>query len=156
MHSWNISPITFLFRPCFYIYFCRAQVSALLAEIPQRRLPLFKFRELYEQRYTTSVMVFGFWPFGLKICIFKPIKTFQVSLADLHRLRDILHVTDDVHGRCVVFLQNQHQPSKVHQYSGEQSSRDILSVSRSNSSISEVWGFFLETFPRNRMLKLCI
>ncbi|XP_046650849.1 meiosis regulator and mRNA stability factor 1-like isoform X2 [Daphnia pulicaria] len=92
----------------------RAQVNALLAEIPQRRLPLFKFRELYEQRYTTSV-----------------------SLADLHRLRDILHVTDDVHGRCVVFLQNQYQPSKVHQFSGEQFTRDVISVSRSSSSISE-------------------
>ncbi len=34
----------------------RAQVNALLAEIPQRRLPLFKFRELYEQRFHTSVM----------------------------------------------------------------------------------------------------
>ena len=28
-----------------------------------------------------------------------------MSLADLHRLRDILYVTDDAHGRCVVFLQ---------------------------------------------------
>lgn len=64
-----------------------------------------------------------------------------MSLADLHRLRDILHVTDDVHGRCVVFLQNQYQPSKVHQFSGEQSTRDVISVSRSSSSISEVWYF---------------
>lgn len=42
--------------PPVFILFLRAQVNALLAEIPQRRLPLFKFRELYEQRYTTSVM----------------------------------------------------------------------------------------------------
>ncbi|XP_059351299.1 meiosis regulator and mRNA stability factor 1-like isoform X2 [Daphnia carinata] len=91
----------------------RAQVNALLAEIPQRRLPLFKFRELYEQRYTTSV-----------------------SLADLHRLRDILHVTDDVHGRCVVFLQNQH-PLKSQQSSGDESNKDVTLLTRSNSSGSE-------------------
>lgn len=91
----------------------RAQVNALLAEIPQRRLPLFKFRELYEQRYTTSV-----------------------SLADLHRLRDILHVTDDIHGRCVVFLQNQHPP-KSQQSSGDESNKDVTMLPRSNSSTSE-------------------
>lgn len=67
-------------------------MNSLLSEIPQRRLPLFKFRELYEQRFHTSV-----------------------SLADLHRLRDILCVTDDVHGRCVVFLQQQ----TGHQFKGD-------------------------------------
>lgn len=61
----------------------------------------------------------------------------QVSLADLHRLRDILHVTDDVHGRCVVFLQNQY-PLKSHQFSGGESAKDVTLLPRSNSSMSEV------------------
>lgn len=33
----------------------RSRISVLLADIPQERMPLFKFRELYEQRYTSSV-----------------------------------------------------------------------------------------------------
>lgn len=64
----------------------------------------------------------------------------QVSLADLHRLRDILHVTDDIHGRCVVFLQNQHPP-KSQQSSGDESNKDVTMLPRSNSSTSEVCCF---------------
>ena len=50
--------VEYFLRSCNILLNFRAQVNALLTEIPQRRLPLFKFRELYEQRYTTSVALF--------------------------------------------------------------------------------------------------
>ena len=66
-------------------------------------------------------------------------KSYQISLADLHRLRDILYVTDDVHGRCVVFLQQGgiHQPQVQQQSNckGEQNMRDLGSSSRGNPEV---------------------
>ncbi|XP_071443436.1 meiosis regulator and mRNA stability factor 1 isoform X2 [Hetaerina americana] len=57
----------------------RSQIVSLLLEVPGHRLPLFKFRELFESRYLTSV-----------------------SVSDLHRMKDVIIVTEDSNGRMVL------------------------------------------------------
>ncbi|KAG8237327.1 hypothetical protein J437_LFUL016342 [Ladona fulva] len=56
----------------------RSQIVSLLLEVPGHRLPLFKFRELFESRYLTSV-----------------------SVSDLHRMKDVIIVTEESTGRMV-------------------------------------------------------
>ncbi|XP_044734475.1 meiosis regulator and mRNA stability factor 1 isoform X2 [Chrysoperla carnea] len=56
----------------------RAQIISLLQDVPGKKLPIFKFRELFETRYLTSI-----------------------SMPELYRLRDICSIIDDPSGRMI-------------------------------------------------------
>ncbi|XP_072760485.1 meiosis regulator and mRNA stability factor 1 isoform X2 [Anoplolepis gracilipes] len=56
----------------------RAQIVLLLQEVPGHKLPLFKFREMYESRFMISV-----------------------SVSELYKMRDVCVITEDSSGRMV-------------------------------------------------------
>lgn len=56
----------------------RAQVVMLLQEVPGRKLPLFKFREMFEHRFMVSV-----------------------SISELYKMKDVCNITEDPSGRMV-------------------------------------------------------
>lgn len=58
--------------------YIRSQIVSLLLEVPGHRLPLFKFCELFENRYLTSV-----------------------SVSDLNRMRDVCIITKEPSGRTI-------------------------------------------------------
>lgn len=70
----------------------RQQVVSLLREVPEYKLPLFKFVEMFESRYLSSV-----------------------SVSELHRLKDIVTVVEDSTGR-ILSLNQEHRnsPSPTH------------------------------------------
>ncbi|KAJ9585358.1 hypothetical protein L9F63_002855, partial [Diploptera punctata] len=57
----------------------RSQIITLLLEVPGHRLPLFKFRELYESRYLASI-----------------------SMSDMYKMKDVCLITEEQTGRMVV------------------------------------------------------
>ncbi|XP_069692388.1 meiosis regulator and mRNA stability factor 1 isoform X2 [Periplaneta americana] len=57
----------------------RSQIISLLLEVPGHRLPLFKFRELFESRYLTSV-----------------------SVSDMYKMKDVCLITEETTGRMVI------------------------------------------------------
>lgn len=56
----------------------RAQIVLLLQEVPGHRLPLFKFREMYESRFMISI-----------------------SVSELYKMKDVCLITEDTSGRMV-------------------------------------------------------
>ncbi|XP_014599312.1 PREDICTED: meiosis arrest female protein 1 isoform X1 [Polistes canadensis] len=56
----------------------RAQIVMLLQEVPGHKLPLFKFREMYESRFMISI-----------------------SISELYKMKDVCIVTEDINGRMV-------------------------------------------------------
>lgn len=56
----------------------RSQIVMLLQEVPGHKLPLFKFREMYESRFMISI-----------------------SVSELYKLKDVCVITDDPSGRMV-------------------------------------------------------
>ncbi|XP_076241468.1 meiosis regulator and mRNA stability factor 1-like protein [Calliopsis andreniformis] len=56
----------------------RAQIVMLLQEVPGHKLPLFKFREMYESRFMISI-----------------------SVSELYKMKDVCFVTEDPSGRMV-------------------------------------------------------
>ncbi|XP_070163124.1 meiosis regulator and mRNA stability factor 1 isoform X2 [Polyergus mexicanus] len=56
----------------------RAQIVLLLQEVPGHKLPLFKFREMYESRFMISV-----------------------SVSELYKMKDVCVITEDPSGRMV-------------------------------------------------------
>lgn len=67
----------------------RSQVITLLLEVPDHRLPLFKFREMFEKRYLSSI-----------------------SVSDIYKLRDVCVVSDGPNGRMVTLnADHRHTPS---------------------------------------------
>ncbi|XP_043489751.1 meiosis regulator and mRNA stability factor 1 isoform X1 [Polistes fuscatus] len=56
----------------------RAQIVMLLQEVPGHKLPLFKFREMYESRFMISI-----------------------SISELYKMKDVCIVTEDISGRMV-------------------------------------------------------
>ncbi|XP_046991582.1 meiosis regulator and mRNA stability factor 1 [Schistocerca americana] len=67
----------------------RSQVITLLLEVPDHRLPLFKFREMFEKRYLASI-----------------------SVSDIYKLRDVCVVSDGPNGRMVTLNpDHRHTPS---------------------------------------------
>ncbi|KYN00174.1 Limkain-b1 [Cyphomyrmex costatus] len=56
----------------------RAQIVLLLQEVPGHKLPLFKFREMYESRFMISI-----------------------SVSELYKMRDVCIITEDPSGRMV-------------------------------------------------------
>ncbi|XP_026275264.1 meiosis regulator and mRNA stability factor 1 isoform X2 [Frankliniella occidentalis] len=63
----------------------RSQIVSLLQEVPGHRLPLFKFREMFENRYLTTI-----------------------SVSDMYKLRDVCLVSEEPNGR-MVSLNPQHR-----------------------------------------------
>uniref|UniRef100_T1IAR4 HTH OST-type domain-containing protein n=1 Tax=Rhodnius prolixus TaxID=13249 RepID=T1IAR4_RHOPR len=63
--------------------FIRWQVVSLLKEVPGLKLPLFKFLEMFESRYVTTI-----------------------SVSDLYRLKDVCVITDESSGRMVSLHSN--------------------------------------------------
>lgn len=61
----------------------RTEVIALLSDVPGRRLPLFKFRELFEKRYHQSI-----------------------GASDLHKLKDVVTIQEEACGRMVALNPN--------------------------------------------------
>ena len=57
----------------------RSQIISLLLEVPGYCLPLFKFRELFESRYLTSI-----------------------SMSDMHKMKDVCLISEDSTGRMVI------------------------------------------------------
>lgn len=62
-----------------YSYCSRSQIISLLLEVPGHCLPLFKFRELFESRYLTSI-----------------------SISDMHKMKDVCLISEDSTGRMVI------------------------------------------------------
>ncbi|XP_011141552.1 meiosis regulator and mRNA stability factor 1 isoform X1 [Harpegnathos saltator] len=56
----------------------RAQIVMLLQEVPGHKLPLFKFREMYESRFMISI-----------------------SVSELYKMKDVCLITEDTSGRMV-------------------------------------------------------
>ncbi|XP_023712451.1 meiosis regulator and mRNA stability factor 1 isoform X5 [Cryptotermes secundus] len=56
----------------------RSQIISLLLEVPGHCLPLFKFRELFESRYLTSI-----------------------SMSDMYKMKDVCLISEDLSGRMV-------------------------------------------------------
>ncbi|XP_066603618.1 meiosis regulator and mRNA stability factor 1 isoform X2 [Prorops nasuta] len=56
----------------------RAQIVMLLQEVPGHKLPLFKFREMYESRFMISI-----------------------SVSELYKMKDVCSITEDPNGRMV-------------------------------------------------------
>lgn len=56
----------------------RAQIVMLLQEVPGHKLPLFKFREMYESRFMISI-----------------------SVSELYKMKDVCLITEDPSGRMV-------------------------------------------------------
>lgn len=56
----------------------RSQIVMLLQEVPGHKLPLFKFREMYESRFMISI-----------------------SVSELYKMKDVCIVTEDREGRMV-------------------------------------------------------
>lgn len=56
----------------------RAQIVMLLQEVPGHKLPLFKFREMYESRFMISI-----------------------SVSELYKMKDVCLITEDTNGRMV-------------------------------------------------------
>lgn len=56
----------------------RAQIVMLLQEVPGHKLPLFKFREMYESRFMISI-----------------------SVSELYKMRDVCLIMEDPSGRMV-------------------------------------------------------
>lgn len=63
----------------------RSQIVSLLQEVPGHRLPLFKFREMFENRYLSTI-----------------------SVSDMYKLRDVCLVSEEPNGR-MVSLNPQHR-----------------------------------------------
>lgn len=63
----------------------RSQIVSLLQDVPGHRLPLFKFREMFENRYLSSI-----------------------SVSDMYKLRDVCLVSEEPNGRMVT-LNPQHR-----------------------------------------------
>jgi hypothetical protein len=62
---------------CFSV--TRSQIISLLLEVPGHCLPLFKFRELFESRYLTSI-----------------------SMSDMYRMKDVCLISEESTGRMVI------------------------------------------------------
>ncbi|XP_023231451.1 meiosis regulator and mRNA stability factor 1-like [Centruroides sculpturatus] len=60
------------------LYILRSEVVALLMDIPSKRLPLFKFREIFERRYHRSI-----------------------SVSELYKMKDAVSVVESSMGRMV-------------------------------------------------------
>ncbi|VVC29950.1 OST-HTH/LOTUS domain,NYN domain, limkain-b1-type,Marf1, conserved domain,PIN domain-like,Marf1, RNA [Cinara cedri] len=56
----------------------RSQIAYILMEVPGQRLPLFKFREMFENRYMTSV-----------------------SVSDLYKMKDVCLITEEPNHRII-------------------------------------------------------
>lgn len=72
------------------IFLYRSKVVALLQEVPRKKLPLFTFRELYENRYHETI-----------------------GVSDLYSMRDIVTVSDNSTGRMLSLhpqLRHTHSP----------------------------------------------
>lgn len=63
----------------------RSQIVSLLQDVPGHRLPLFKFREMFENRYLSTI-----------------------SVSDMYKLRDVCLVSEEPNGR-MVSLNPQHR-----------------------------------------------
>ncbi|CAH0384516.1 unnamed protein product [Bemisia tabaci] len=77
----------------------RSQIVALLLEVPGYRLPLFKFSELFEKRYFSSL-----------------------SVSTLYKMEDVCIITDEPQGRMISLNPNhRNTPSPRFNYSGKES-----------------------------------
>lgn len=56
----------------------RSQIAYILMEVPGQRLPLFKFREMFENRFMTSV-----------------------SVSDLYKMKDVCLITEEPNHRII-------------------------------------------------------
>lgn len=56
----------------------RSQIAYILMEVPGQRLPLFKFREMYENRFMTSV-----------------------SVSDLYKMKDVCLISEEPNHRII-------------------------------------------------------
>lgn len=74
----GISEDTFLLLSYLLKYLSRSKVFSLLKEIPDKQLPLVKFRELYERRYQD-----------------------KIALSEIFNMKDIITVSDNINGRTV-------------------------------------------------------
>ncbi|XP_076333618.1 meiosis regulator and mRNA stability factor 1-like isoform X2 [Tachypleus tridentatus] len=60
------------------LHILRSEVVALLSDVPTRKLPVFKFRELFEKRYHRSI-----------------------GVSELYKMKEAVHIVEDVTGRMV-------------------------------------------------------
>lgn len=85
----------------------RAEVSALLLDVPGRKIPLFKFRELFEKRYHRSI-----------------------GIAELHKLRDVATLQENMSGRIVILNSDYRNTPSPACSDGSKEVQEILEMSR--------------------------
>uniref|UniRef100_A0A8D8QAS1 Meiosis arrest female protein 1 n=1 Tax=Cacopsylla melanoneura TaxID=428564 RepID=A0A8D8QAS1_9HEMI len=64
----------------------RSQIISLLQEVPKYKLPLFKFREMFEMRYSTSI-----------------------SVSELYKMKDVCTISDESNGRIIALNPDQRE-----------------------------------------------
>jgi len=80
----------------------RSKVGAVLAEVPNGRLQLFKFREMYEKRYHEPI-----------------------GVSDLYKMKDVVVITEDGHGRMIQLQPNWYSVPSQFQRAGTLNQVDL-------------------------------
>ncbi|KAL1452642.1 hypothetical protein WDU94_006853 [Cyamophila willieti] len=98
----------------------RSQIISLLQEVPKYKLPLFKFREMFEMRYSTSI-----------------------SVSELYKMRDVCTISDESNGRIIALHPDQRENATPSPINRQTNSTPLLEqpyctlhfkLSRQNSS----------------------
>lgn len=84
----------------------RAQIVLLLQEVPGHKLPLFKFREMYESRFMISI-----------------------SVSELYKMKDVCIITEEPSGR-MVSLNPDHRNTPSPCFSNTIQVREMFRVTR--------------------------
>lgn len=100
----------------------RSQIISLLQEVPKYKLPLFKFREMFEMRYSTSI-----------------------SVSELYKMKDVCTISEESTGRTIALNPDHRDSSTPSPINRQNNSTPLLEqpyctlhskLSRHNSSLS--------------------
>lgn len=100
----------------------RSQIAYILMEVPGQRLPLFKFREMFENRFMTSV-----------------------SISDLYKMKDVCLITEEPNHRIITLNpEHRNSPSPLLQPSIPMS--QLVSLRQHNVSTIKSYIYFKMLF----------
>ncbi|XP_025194845.1 meiosis regulator and mRNA stability factor 1 isoform X2 [Melanaphis sacchari] len=89
----------------------RSQIAYILMEVPGQRLPLFKFREMFENRFMTSV-----------------------SVSDLYKMKDVCLITEEPNHRIISLNpEYRNTPSPLHHQPSSSSSMPMSNLDKSDA-----------------------
>ncbi|XP_029345012.1 meiosis regulator and mRNA stability factor 1 isoform X2 [Acyrthosiphon pisum] len=89
----------------------RSQIAYILMEVPGQRLPLFKFREMFENRFMSSV-----------------------SVSDLYKMKDVCLITEEPNHRIISLNpEYRNTPSPLHHLPSSSSSMPMSNLDKSDA-----------------------